>query len=81
MRRALQFLWQALLTAMYNYLVPLSMFTALGNISNALSFGAHGAGLKYSYNSFLGPISLTAQWMNMFNENRFGVYFSIGYTF
>ena len=69
------------LTAMYNYLVPLSMFTALGNISNALSFGAHGAGLKYSYNSFLGPISLTAQWMNMFNENRFGVYFSIGYTF
>ena len=68
------------LTAMYNYLVPFSMF-GIGDLSDALSFGSHGAGLKYSYNSFLGPISLTAQWMNRFHENRFGVYFSIGYTF
>ena len=68
------------LTAMYNYLVPLSMFV-LDNFSDALGFGTHGAGLKYSYNSFLGPISLTAQWKNRFQENRFGVYFSIGYTF
>lgn len=69
------------LTAMYNYMAPLSLITALGNFSEALGFGAHGAGLKYSYNSFLGPISLTAQWMNQYNENRFGLYLSIGFTF
>ena len=68
------------LTAMYNYLVPLSMFS-LANFSDALGFGAHGAGLRYSINSFLGPISLTAQWMNSNHENRFGLYLSIGYTF
>ena len=41
---------------------------------------SHGAGLKYSYNSFLGPISLTAQWTNLY-ESRFSMYFSFGYTF
>ena len=40
----------------------------------------HGAGLKYAYNSPLGPISLTAQWSNIY-QNRFSLYFSFGYTF
>ena len=39
----------------------------------------HGAGLKYSYNSALGPISFTGQW-DGFTKN-FSLYFSIGYTF
>ena len=39
----------------------------------------HGVGLQYSYNSLLGPISLTGQWSTL--TNKFGVYFSIGYTF
>lgn len=40
---------------------------------------ASGAGLKYSYNSLLGPISLTGQWSTV--TKRFGLYFSFGYTF
>ena len=38
-----------------------------------------GLGLKYSYNSFIGPVSLTAQW----SEGRKAVsgYLSIGYYF
>ena len=39
----------------------------------------HGVGLKYSYNSLLGPISLTGQWSNI--TRSFDAYFSIGYTF
>lgn len=39
-----------------------------------------GAGMKYSYNSLLGPISLTAQWSNLYNS-QFSMYFSFGYTF
>ena len=40
-----------------------------------------GAGLKYSYNSIVGPISLTGHWLNFYGENHFGAYFSFGYTF
>ncbi|MBR4146421.1 MAG: patatin-like phospholipase family protein [Bacteroidales bacterium] len=54
------------LTAMYNGLLRIDY--------------AHGAGLKYAYNSPLGPISLTAQWSNIY-QNRFSLYFSFGYTF
>lgn len=69
------------LTAMYNLLinwdlVPLMQFD---NMFKPLE--AQGAGLKYSYNSPLGPISLTAHWSRRDSENRFGAYFSFGYTF
>lgn len=40
---------------------------------------ASGAGLKYSYNSLLGPVSLMGQWSTI--TKRFGLYFSFGYTF
>lgn len=64
-------------TAMYNALLELS--TPQEN-DNQYHLGAyHGVGLKYSYNSFLGPISLTGQWCNI--TNAFSLYFSIGYTF
>ena len=56
------------LTAMYNALLRSGIYTY------------HGAGLKYSYNSLIGPISLTAQWSNLYNS-RFSAYFSFGYTF
>ena len=42
---------------------------------------AQGAGIKYSIDSPVGPISLTGQWSRRYSENRWGVYFSIGYTF
>ena len=40
-----------------------------------------GAGVKYSYNSPIGPISLTGQWSNIYYRNPFSVYFSLGYAF
>ena len=60
------------LTGMYNTLVELPSFSA---------FYDHGAGLKYSYNSPLGPVSLTAHWSKTNYRNHFGAYFSFGYTF
>ena len=59
-----------------------AMYNALFEFYNNVSFGvdiSHGAGLKYSYNSLLGPISLTGQWSSI--TKAFGLYFSIGYTF
>ena len=56
--------------------------TAIYNIAcewDVPEIAASGAGLKYSYNSLLGPISLTGQWSTV--TKRFGLYFSFGYTF
>ncbi len=39
-----------------------------------------GVGLKYSFDSPVGPISLTAQWSNLY-VSQFSLYFSFGYTF
>ena len=54
------------LTAMYNGLIKY--------------WYSHGVGLKYSYKSVLGPISLTAQWSEIY-QSEFSLYFSFGYTF
>ena len=54
---------------MYNLMCTWDFFEVEGS----------GAGLKYSYNSPLGPISLTGQWSTY--TQRFGLYFSFGYTF
>lgn len=70
------------LTAMYNTSVPWGMLGTGGmSFSDIFNFMTHGAGLKYSYNSILGPISLTAHWSNYAEKSRFGGYFSFGYTF
>ena len=66
------------LTAMYNYLVN---FYWGEPVNYWLDNSAHGAGLQYSYSSFLGPISLTAHWSRRYSENHFGAYFSFGYNF
>ena len=70
------------LTAMYNASLPWSI---MGNGGMAWSdwfyFIAQGAGVKYSYDSMLGPISLTAHWRRLDSNNFFGAYFSFGYTF
>ena len=69
------------LTAMYNLLVDWDIIPVL-QIDDAVKIiEAHGAGLKYSYNSPLGPISLTAHWSRRESENHYGAYFSFGYTF
>ena len=61
------------LTAMYN-----ALFNYAPTPVKQLDID-HGAGLRYSYNSLLGPISLTGQWSTI--TRSFGAYFSIGYTF
>ena len=38
-----------------------------------------GLGLKYSYDSYIGPIGLMAQWSNI--NRKISLYFSIGYDF
>ena len=70
------------LTAMYNTSVPWGMLGTGGmSFTDIFNFMDHGAGLKYSYNSILGPISLTAHWVNFNEKSHFGGYFSFGYTF
>ena len=70
------------LTAMYNTAIPWGMLGTGGMMfSDIFFYMSHGAGLKYSYNSLLGPISLTAHWFNREQKNHFGAYFSFGFTF
>lgn len=71
------------LTAMYNTSMPWGMLGTGGmSFSDIFTFMYHGAGLKYSYNSVLGPISLTGHWSrDFYTGNHFGAYFSFGYTF
>ena len=61
------------ITATYNNLMELD------NSTFKLYF-THGAGLKYSYNSILGPISITGQWTKV-DRSYFSAYFSLGYNF
>jgi NTE family protein len=75
------FYGQHYLTAMYNIVMHWRMLAYSDTIGDLFSPHMQGAGLKYSYNSPVGPISLTAHWANLYDENHFGAYFSFGYTF
>jgi len=66
------------LTATYNHLINSYWGEPVSELFNN---SAQGAGLQYSYNSILGPISLTVHWSKRYYENHFGAYFSFGYTF
>ena len=68
------------LTAMYNIKADWSAF-GYGSFADVFAYHPQGAGLKYSYNTRVGPISLTGHWMRAYGENHFGAYFSFGYTF
>ena len=67
------------LTAMYNVLMDWSVLAFEPKIF--LSDITHGAGIKYSYDTPLGPLSLTGHWSRRDNDNHWGVYFSFGYSF
>ena len=70
------------LTGMYNFMAYLEYLLYYNfSLSEAFDFKTQGAGLKYSYNSALGPISLTVHWSNTRNGRHVGAYFSFGYTF
>ena len=66
------------LTAMYNGLVSWYWGEPFAEV---IKYAVQGAGLKYSYNTLLGPVSLTFHWSRRYSENHFGGYFSFGYTF
>lgn len=70
------------LTAMYNFMAHLQYLLYYQfSLQDVFDFGVQGAGLKYSYDSALGPVSLTAHWSKTQIGNHFGLYFSFGYTF
>jgi NTE family protein len=64
-------------TAMYNIL---GVYDEMDSPSQ-FYFDTQGAGLKYSYNSPIGPISLAGYWVKINGYHLPGGYFSIGYTF
>ena len=64
------------ITATYNFLYTFDPFDTGINHGNKYF---SGVGLRYAYNSFMGPISLTVQWSDC--TKRVSTYFSIGYTF
>ena len=77
-------------TIMYNFLLDWSMipFINYGFEEPRSILGAQGAGIKYAYDSPLGPVSFTFHWSNRQTDqpgrkydNYFGAYFSFGYTF
>lgn len=64
------------LTAIYNMFLGFDYFGQNNDVS-LVSYS--GVGLKYSYNSYIGPIGVTAQWSDV--SQRISLYFSIGYEF
>ena len=64
------------LTAMANVLADSPDIHSLLSTNNDIYYGF---GLKYSIDSFLGPISLIGHWSNL--STKFGMYFSLGYSF
>ena len=70
------FLEKHYVTATYNFLYGFNPF-GKGIINGTRHFS--GVGLRYAYNSFFGPISLSVQWSDC--TKRVSLYFSIGYTF
>ncbi|MBO6025211.1 MAG: patatin-like phospholipase family protein [Bacteroidales bacterium] len=65
------------LTATYNFLYGLDPFDLLRGHNSAVHYS--GIGVRYAYDSFIGPISFTTQWSN--STKQVSSYLSIGYTF
>jgi NTE family protein len=65
------------LTATYNILLGYNKYNYDRGTLDLEHYS--GVGLRYAYNSPIGPIALTAQWSNCTRE--FSMYFSLGYNF
>ena len=65
------------LTATYNFLYGFYPFGTNRAHNSMVHYS--GIGIKYAYDSFLGPISVSTQWSN--STKRVSAYLSIGYTF
>lgn len=65
------------LTAMFNYALSASELQDFTN-ANKL-YGVFGCGLKYSYDSIIGPVELDVHWAS--RQYKFGMYLNIGLYF
>ena len=65
------------LTAMYNFLY--GFYPLEPSHDNDRTGSYSGIGLRYSYDTYIGPITFTTQWSNY--TKQFSSYFSIGYIF
>ena len=63
--------------AMYNYGITSTDFNA--RRPDHMHYDIHGAGLKLSYDSFIGPISAQIHWSSLWH--RAGIYVNAGYIF
>ena len=61
---------------MANYMRFASSF---GNVFSEKGYGIWGFGVKYAYNTPVGPLSLNVHWSDF--EHKFGVYVSLGHYF
>lgn len=65
------------LSATYNFLYGFYPFWEHTSTNNFVLYS--GIGIRYAYDSFIGPISFSMQWSD--GTNQFSGYLSIGYTF
>lgn len=65
------------LTATYNFLYGFYPFGTSRGHNSLVHYS--GVGIRYAYDSFMGPISFTTQWSN--STKQVSNYLSIGYTF
>ena len=65
------------LTASCNYAVTVADLKDFGDMNEA--YGVFGAGLKYSYNSIIGPVELDFHWAS--RRSKPGMYLNIGLYF
>lgn len=65
------------LTASCNYAVTVADLKDFGDMNEA--YGVFGAGLKYSYNSIIGPVELDFHWAS--SRSKLGMYLNIGLYF
>ena len=66
------------LTAIYNYAASVDRIEDFKNWGTKV-YDYHGAGLQYTYNTIVGPISATVYWSDY--TRRLGAYVSIGFDF
>lgn len=66
------------LTAMFNYAVTVAEIKDFGNVDKTK--GVFGAGLKYSYNSIIGPVEIDVHWASR-KQYKPGAYLNIGLYF
>ena len=63
---------------MFNYALSVADIEDIVNVDRAK--GVFGAGLKYSYNSIIGPVEIDVHWASR-KQYKSGAYLNIGLYF